>query len=238
MLYEENFRQYMDGFNRNLTFEEKKAEKLEKYIFREQEYRRVIEDLKAEIDRVGQKPLKEKMIQSEDQKAIESIQNQLNKNRGENGSRTGETPFGDKIALDPKDKNIYPPPEGEFPKYVTNIHQYRKEIDKDIKDFQDQTQKEMMKRRNDLIQQMDKMLSEHFQHLREENQKKNQDIVDPYEQEKELKDALEKMTAMAQALDEKNRKLVLKNQQLDIDFKSQEDDRKILLQQILYYKNN
>ena len=85
---------------------------------------------------------------------------------------------------------------------------------------------------------MDKMLSEHFQHLREENQKKNQDIVDPYEQEKELKDALEKMTAMAQALDEKNRKLVLKNQQHDIDFKSQEDDRKILLQQILYYKNN
>ena len=39
----------------------------------------------------------------------------------------------------------------------------------------------MVKRRNELIEEMDKMLSEHFQHLREENQKKTQDVQDPYE---------------------------------------------------------
>ena len=94
-----------------MSYEEKKAEKLEKYIFREQEYRRVIEDLKAEIDRVGQKPLREKMIQTEDQKMIESIQAQLNKNRGDGASKAGETSFGEKIAVDPRDKNFFPPPE-------------------------------------------------------------------------------------------------------------------------------
>ena len=58
---------------------------------------------------------------------------------------------------------------------------------------------------------MDQMLGEHFRHLREENQKKTQDIQDPYEQEKELNEALEKMTAIAQELDERNRKLVIAN---------------------------
>ena len=117
----------------------------------------------------------------------------------------------------------------ENQKKVQVIHECKRAIWSKIEELQKHTKETLDNRRNYLIKEMDQMLGEHFQHLREENQKKTQDVQDPYEQEKELNDALQQMTAIAQALDEKNRKLVLKNQQLDIDFKSQEDDRKILL---------
>ena len=42
-------------------------------------------------------------------------------------------------------------------------------MDKQIKDLQDQTQKELIGRRNHLIEKMDQMLGEHIQHLKEEN---------------------------------------------------------------------
>ena len=56
----------MEQFSRNLDLEEKKADKLERYIFREQEYRRVIQDLKDEIERVSQRPLEERKEKTED----------------------------------------------------------------------------------------------------------------------------------------------------------------------------
>lgn len=42
------------------------AEKQELYIFREQEYRKVIEDLRKEIDMVSQKPLQLRKEKNDD----------------------------------------------------------------------------------------------------------------------------------------------------------------------------
>ena len=44
------------------------------------------------------------------------------------------------------------------------------------------------------------------------------------------------MTNMAQEIDDQNKKLMTKNQDLLIQFKSQDADRDLLLKQIIYYK--
>ena len=56
-LYEKNFNEYCKAVETALWLAERQGEKQEKYIFREQEYRKTIEDLKKEIDTISQKPL-------------------------------------------------------------------------------------------------------------------------------------------------------------------------------------
>ena len=65
--------------------------------------------------------------------------------------------------------------------------------------------------------------------LQNEKRQKQEDIKDPAEQEKTLKENLETMTQIAQKLDIENRNLVEKNQELDINFKSQDKDKDLLL---------
>ena len=66
-LYETNFQIYSDSCKRSVELADLQMHKQEMYIFREQEYRKTIEDLKNEIDRRSQKPLQEVKKQSEDQ---------------------------------------------------------------------------------------------------------------------------------------------------------------------------
>ena len=54
--------------------------KQENYIFREQEYRKVIQDLKTQIDSVSQKPLERQRDKSEDQMQMEGINLKIKKN--------------------------------------------------------------------------------------------------------------------------------------------------------------
>ena len=49
-----------------MELEETKAAKQENYIFREQEYRKVIQDMKDKIDEISQKPLERTRNKSED----------------------------------------------------------------------------------------------------------------------------------------------------------------------------
>ena len=49
-LYEKNYTLYIDAFRESKRLEEIKSNKLQNYIFREQEYRQVIADLKHRID--------------------------------------------------------------------------------------------------------------------------------------------------------------------------------------------
>ena len=49
-LYEKNYMLYIDAFRESKRLEEIKSNKLQNYIFREQEYRQVIADLKHRID--------------------------------------------------------------------------------------------------------------------------------------------------------------------------------------------
>ena len=58
-LYETNFGIFTESSVRAIELAELQMHKQEMYIFREQEYRKTIEDLKNEIDRRSQKPLQE-----------------------------------------------------------------------------------------------------------------------------------------------------------------------------------
>ena len=67
---------------------------------------------------------------------------------------------------------------------------------------------------------LDKELEKYRQQLQFENEKKKESETDFYEAEKELNEHLEIMTNMAQEIDDQNKKLMTKNQDLLIQFKS------------------
>ena len=52
-LYEKNFEIYLEKYNKAKDLELTKATKQENYIYREQEYRQVILDLKTKIDQIS-----------------------------------------------------------------------------------------------------------------------------------------------------------------------------------------
>lgn len=56
------------------------------------------------------------------------------------------------------------------------------------------------------------------------------------EKDKSNKETLELMSVMAQKIDEDNQQLMRKNQDLNIQYLSQENDREILIKQIIYHK--
>ena len=56
-LYEKNFNIHTEAYNKAKELDLTKGKKQENYIYREQEYRRVIQDLKDQIDSISQKPL-------------------------------------------------------------------------------------------------------------------------------------------------------------------------------------
>ena len=56
------------------------------------------------------------------------------------------------------------------------------------------------------------------------------------EKEKELNEHLETMTQVAQKIDDDNRILMKRHEELTIQFKSQEDDHNLLMKQLFYHK--
>ena len=64
---------FLGQYRKSKELEETKAAKQENYIFREQEYRKVIQDMKDKIDEISQKPLERTRNKSEDQKEMENI---------------------------------------------------------------------------------------------------------------------------------------------------------------------
>ena len=65
-LYEKNYKIYMEQYNKSKELGETKKAKQENYIFREQEYRKVIQDMKDNIDKISQKPLERTRNKSDD----------------------------------------------------------------------------------------------------------------------------------------------------------------------------
>ena len=79
-LYEKNFTKFVTEYEKSKDLEKTKIMKQENYIFREQEYRKVIQDLKTQIDSVSQKPLERQRDKSEDQIQMEGINLKIKKN--------------------------------------------------------------------------------------------------------------------------------------------------------------
>ena len=69
-----------------------------------------------------------------------------------------------------------------------------------------------------------------------EAEKKKDNQYDFKEKEKELNEHLETMTQVAQNIDDDNRVLTKKNQELKIQYLSQENDRDLLLRQLIHQK--
>ena len=114
-------------------------------------------------------------------------------------------------------------------KFVSDTLNDLGEINSGIKALQQNTQKTLLKERNALWNNLDKELEKYRQQLQFENEKKKESETDFVEAEKELKEHLEIMTNMAQKIDDDNKKLMTTNQDLLIQFKSQDADRDLLL---------
>ena len=72
--------------------------------------------------------------------------------------------------------------------------------------------------------------------IKDEKAKKGENQADFKEREKELNDHLDTMTQIAQKIDGENRALIGKNVELNIQVRSQEQDREILMHQLLFEK--
>lgn len=70
--------------------------------------------------------------------------------------------------------------------------------------------------------------------MKAETDKKKENQYDFKEKEKELVEHLDTMTQIAQKIDDENRALMKKNQDLKIQYMSQENDRDLLLKQLIY----
>lgn len=89
-LYEKNYQTFRDACHLAVELEEQKQKKQEMYIYREQEYRKTIEDLEKHIDLISQKPLAQIREQSEDQIQLENIKIQLNAAKAGGGKQEEE----------------------------------------------------------------------------------------------------------------------------------------------------
>ena len=94
----------------------------------------------------------------------------------------------------------------------------------------------MWKQRSEIWQTLDKKLEDIKQQLKAETEKKKENQYDFKEKEKELNDHLDTMTQIAQKIDDENRNLMKKNSDLKIQYMSQENDRDLLLKQLIYQK--
>jgi len=94
----------------------------------------------------------------------------------------------------------------------------------------------LLDKRNTIFGWLDERVQKIKDQLLDEAARKKADQYDFKEREKELNEHLETMTSVAQKIDDDNKLLQLKNQELKIKFASQEDDRDLLLRQLLYFK--
>lgn len=99
------------------------SQKQKEYIFREQEYRRTIEEIKREIDQRSQKPLQVIPDPTDDEIQLRGIklhlkENDLNNADGESGQRASDART---LEMDAEMRNQVRHPN---PKDVKKLHEY------------------------------------------------------------------------------------------------------------------
>lgn len=112
---------------------------------------------------------------------------------------------------------------------IKEIHNAMNGINQQI-DLTQKTISSILKEERKLIwSELDKKLTDIKEMIRKEQEKKKDDQYDYHQKEKELTEHLETMTQVAQDVDNKNRKLTKENQELKIQYMSQENDRDLLI---------
>ncbi len=108
-----------------------------------------------------------------------------------------------------------------------------KHIMNSISHVQTKTAKYLENQRRDICKHLEAKVKEISRKISDEQAKAGETRADFKQREKELMENLETMTLIAQRIDNENRELISKNAELNIEFKSQEKDRELLIRQII-----
>ena len=205
--YEEILVQYKQAKAQTADMLDSKIEKQERYIHREQEYKAVIQDIELKIKENSTRPLEIIEEKTEDQYLLDGIDihdKELNKE------------IERKRQLQMKNASVL---EGGA-KAIKEIHSNHDGLLQQIDTTQDKMGKYLKVQRNNLWKDLDQKLAEFKEQFRKEAEKKNDNQYDYKEKEKELNEHLETMTQVAQNIDNDNRILTKKNQELKIQYLS------------------
>lgn len=98
------------------------------------------------------------------------------------------------------------------------------------------TAKTLLNQKKDYCKILNAKYNQFQQKIDQEKEKTGENTADFKQREKELKENLETMTQIAQRIDNENISLIKKNSELNIEFKSQAQDKELLIKQIIQQK--
>lgn len=195
-----------------------------RYIKREDEYKGVVTDLETKIKEFSTRPLELEDEKTEDQHLLEGrdihdpVQN---------------AELMQKKRIHEENKKFL---DGNTGKYIKEIHKNLGDLHTQIDKAQSKVGEILKNERAIIWEDLDQKLAELKKMQQQEADKKKENQYDFKEREKELTDHLETMTQVAQDVDNKNRKLTADNQEFKIQYLSQENDRDILIRQLIFQK--
>ena len=138
-----------------------------------------------------------------------------------------------KRALQKQNASVF---EGNAGKNIKEIHTHLNGLTNQIDKAQEKLGQILKDERSKIWEELDKKLVDIKEMFRKEAEKKKDSQYDYKQKEKELNEHLETMTQVAQDVDDKNRLLTKQNQELNIQYLSQENDRDLLIRQLIYQK--
>lgn len=121
-------------------------------------------------------------------------------------------------------------------KEIKELHQSHGEMIERIDQVQAKVIHFLKFERWKILETFDEEIGKVKEQLRKQEEKNQDKQYDYKQKEKELNEHLETMTQVAQKIDDDNRVLMKKNQELKIQYLSQENDRDLLIRQLIFHK--
>ena len=110
------------------------------------------------------------------------------------------------------------------------------QLDDNIDGIQSKTKKLKEEQEKDIVRKFNSELSKMKKKIEERKTQKGDQAADLKDRENELHHHLELITNIAQRIDNENRALMKKNQELKGEYKAQENDRELLVKQLVMQK--
>lgn len=123
-------------------------------------------------------------------------------------------------------------------KNLSKIQELQDKVIENIGYIQHKTSKILQSQEEDIVKQFNSKLTIKEKELDEEKRRKLEGVGNFAEKESQLVRELELMRASIEFIESKNKKLTIDNQELRIEYKSQENDREILMRQIVLLKRD
>ena len=109
-------------------------------------------------------------------------------------------------------------------------------LDGQIDEIDDRVRKLKEEQEKDIIRKFNSELAKMKKKIEERKSNKGESGIDQKDRENELQHHLELITNIAQRIDSENRTLLQKNQELRSEFRAQENDRELLVKQLVMQK--